>query len=306
MVVTRAVMWEAVPFTVMVAMEACTIGLTILAKTAITNGMSPFVFVVYTNAIATILLLPYSFMFHCSDRTTILDWRTSSLQAKVIGTLISIMGATMVELYRGPVILPSSVSSYFLQLKQQSFIFSSTTEHWILGGILLAVSSLSVSVWNIIQLGTVTQYPELQVMKAVSFCSFLGTVQCALVSSVLERDLSAWKLKLNMELLLIVSTGVFGGLIRASVHLWCTQSKGPFYVPMFKPFGILFATIFGLSFFTNSLHYGSVIGAIIVGIGYYAVMWAQVREDEAHEDHSAEIVDSLEKRVPLLQEEMQV
>ena len=41
----------------------------ILAKTAMTNGMSPFVFVVYTNAIASIILLfPYSFIFHCWDR----------------------------------------------------------------------------------------------------------------------------------------------------------------------------------------------------------------------------------------------
>ncbi len=64
----RDVLGEVVPFTVMVTMEGCTIGLTILAKTAMTNGMSPFVFVVYTNALASILLLPYSFIFQCRDR----------------------------------------------------------------------------------------------------------------------------------------------------------------------------------------------------------------------------------------------
>jgi hypothetical protein len=64
----RAILWDVVPFTVMVAMEGCTIGLTILAKTAITNGMSPLVFVFYTNALASILLLPFSFIFHCRDR----------------------------------------------------------------------------------------------------------------------------------------------------------------------------------------------------------------------------------------------
>ena len=64
----RDVLGEVVPFTVMVTMEGWTIGLTILAKTAMTNGMSPFVFVVYTNALASILLLPYSFIFQCRDR----------------------------------------------------------------------------------------------------------------------------------------------------------------------------------------------------------------------------------------------
>ncbi|KAE8663589.1 protein YLS7-like [Hibiscus syriacus] len=55
---------EMAPFTAMVMMEACTIALTVLAKTAITSGMSPFVFVVYTNAVGSLLLLPFSFIFH--------------------------------------------------------------------------------------------------------------------------------------------------------------------------------------------------------------------------------------------------
>ncbi|KAK4598196.1 hypothetical protein RGQ29_015605 [Quercus rubra] len=254
----RAVLLEeVVPFIAMVTMEGCTIGLTILAKTAMTNGMSPFVFVVYTNAIASIVLLfPYSFIFHCWDRSTILEWRSSSFQAKVIGSLISIMGAIMVELYKGTEMLKTSVSSpYILQFKQQLFIFSSTPEHWVLGGILLAATSLSVSTWSIIQLGTVKQYPELDVMKAVSFYSLMGTIQCTVFTLIVEKNLSAWKLKINMELLLIVLTSL-GGAVRTRVHIWYMQIKGPFYVPMFKPVGIVFATIFGISFFANSLHYG--------------------------------------------------
>ena len=73
-----------------------------------------------------------------------LEWRSSSFQAKVIGSLISIMGAIMVELYQGTEMLKTSVSSpYILQFKQQFFIFSSTPEYWVLGGILLAATSLS-------------------------------------------------------------------------------------------------------------------------------------------------------------------
>ena len=61
--------WEVLPFIVMVIMEGCTIALTIFAKTEITNGMSPFVFIVYTNALATIILFPCSFLFHRGDRS---------------------------------------------------------------------------------------------------------------------------------------------------------------------------------------------------------------------------------------------
>lgn len=50
----------------------------------------------------------------------------------------------------------------------------------------------------------------------------------------------------------------------------------------------------------------SVMRAIIIGIGYYTVMWGQIREVEEHEDHGVESADFIEKRIPLLQEEMQV
>jgi hypothetical protein len=50
----------------------------------------------------------------------------------------------------------------------------------------------------------------------------------------------------------------------------------------------------------------SVIGAIIIGMGYYAVIWGHIREEEILEGHDVESADSLEKKVPLLQEEMQV
>ena len=56
----RTVLGEAIPSTVMFIMEFCTISLTIMAKTIISRGMSPFVFVVYTNALGSILLLLYS------------------------------------------------------------------------------------------------------------------------------------------------------------------------------------------------------------------------------------------------------
>lgn len=54
------------------------------------------------------------------------------------------------------------------------------------------------------QLGTLKQYP--QVMKVVSFYSLIGTVQCMIISLAIERDLNAWKLKLDTELLLIILT----------------------------------------------------------------------------------------------------
>ncbi|KAF5746629.1 nodulin MtN21 family protein [Tripterygium wilfordii] len=362
----RGKVLEVVPFIAMVTMEGCTIGLTILAKTAITGGMSPLVFVVYTNALGSILLLPYSILFHRYSpqqsiftfpllmrifflgftgifmaqnlaflglsysspivvcvmglllpaisfilslilRTKERDWRRTSFQVKVVGTIVSIMGATVVEIYKGPYIRTASSSCLQQHNKPHLFVYLSTADHWVLGGILLAASSLCVSAWNIIQLGTVKQYPH--VMKVVSFYSLAGTIQCVVFSLFVERDPSAWKVNLNMDLLLIVTTAIFVSVIRSSIHITCSTMKGPLYVPMFKPFGIAFATFFGVTFFTNSLHYGSVMGAVITGMGYYTVMWGQLKEGEDKEEYSSSLKsseDSSDMKVPLLQEDLPV
>lgn len=51
------------------------------------------------------------------------------------------------------------------------------------------------------QVGTVKQYPEPITIAALY--TLMGTIQSAIVAFVAERNLSAWKLELNMELLLI-------------------------------------------------------------------------------------------------------
>lgn len=146
-----------------------------------------------------------------------------------MGTLISITGGTLMILYKGPFVRKTAFSSSYhhLQLIPRLFIFSSTPEYWVLGGLFLVVASLSVSVWSIIQVylkffkvmlwnkwrikinyfifnqvETVKQYPEPMMIAALY--SLMGTVQSTAVGLVAERNLSAWKLKLNMELLLIL------------------------------------------------------------------------------------------------------
>ncbi|RDX90429.1 WAT1-related protein [Mucuna pruriens] len=353
-------MCEVVAFIVMVIMEGWTIGLTIFAKTAITNGMSPFVFIVYANALATIIMFPCSFLSHQEDRKerptftfslfmrflflgfigitmtqiflflglsysspilvcamghliptfnfllslilrkTEVNLKSPGIQVQVIGMLVSIMGAVVAEFFKGPLIRPSS---HNLRHTKQLFVFSSTPEFWVLGGVLLVAAFFSLSISNFIQKETVEQYPE--PMKVLSYSSLLGTILSAIVSCIVERDINAWKLNRNKDLILIVLTAIVGGVIRPNIQLCFTRIKGPLYVSLFKPFGIAFATTFALSFFSNSLHYGSVIGTTILGMGYYTVMYGQIKgnEEETRCDDSS---DSLEKKIPLLQEKMQV
>lgn len=55
------------PFAAMVVVECLDVGLTTLSKAAMSKGMSHYVFVVYSNALATLILIPASFIIHRSS-----------------------------------------------------------------------------------------------------------------------------------------------------------------------------------------------------------------------------------------------
>ncbi|XP_057775025.1 WAT1-related protein At1g70260-like [Salvia miltiorrhiza] len=327
----------------MVVVEGCIIALTIMASTAMAKGMSPFVFVVYTNALASMILLPYSFLFHQNNRSeetwltisfllhvfflgligvTIaqnlafvglsyivacgmanqmpalsfilpiilrsrkLDWKRSGSEARLIGSLISFVGAISLTLYKGPTITNNSLAPPLL-------VFTSTHENWVVGCILFAASSFALAVWNILQAKTVKICK--QVMKIISFYTLFGTIQTAAVALYMERDPQAWKLEFNFELLIIVLTGIFSSLIRTKIQMWCTRLKGPFFVALFKPCGIAYATTFGCLLFSDTFHYGSIMGAFICGVGYYTVLWGQMKDEEMSKSEGG-------NKVPLLQQ----
>lgn len=51
---------ESIPFVGMVMVECLDVGMTTISKAAMSKGMSHFVFVVYSNALASLILLPSS------------------------------------------------------------------------------------------------------------------------------------------------------------------------------------------------------------------------------------------------------
>ncbi|KNA24454.1 hypothetical protein SOVF_015590 isoform A [Spinacia oleracea] len=57
---------EAAPYIAMLMAECCQVGLMIISKQAMNTGMTTFVFVSYSNALASLILLPFSLFFHRS------------------------------------------------------------------------------------------------------------------------------------------------------------------------------------------------------------------------------------------------
>ncbi|GFZ17488.1 nodulin MtN21 /EamA-like transporter family protein [Actinidia rufa] len=330
----------------MVMVECFGVGLTTLSKAAMTKGMSHFVFVVYSDAIATLILLPSAFLLTRTNRPPLtfsilckffllsligitvmqnfaftginyssptlasamsnlipaftfllavifrmekLDMRSSRSVVKIIGTLVSISGALIVTLYKG-----SPIVSYQIQPS-----LLATESNWVLGGLFIAIASLSVAIWNTSQAAILKGYPSEATI--VAFYCLFGTVQCAAVTLIAEwNNPSAWKLGFDIELISVIYSAVFGSAVTFSVQIWCIHEKGPVFVAMFKPLSIAIAALLGVIFLGDTLYVGSVIGAIVIVVGFYGVIWAQ-SEEEYKEIYGVDTIPSSSDKTPLLQ-----
>ncbi|KAF9666298.1 hypothetical protein SADUNF_Sadunf16G0215100 [Salix dunnii] len=220
--------------------------------------------------------------------------RTSS-QAKLLGTILSIGGAFIVTLYKGPPLIISSNSSITLH----QHLHSTKNTNWIVGGIFLTAEYILVPLWYILQTQIMKEYPaELMV---VFFYNLSVSIIGAIVALITEGTSSAWLVRPNMALASILCSGLLGSCLNNTVHTWALHLKGPVFVAMFKPLSIAIAVAMGIMFLGDTLYLGSVIGATIISIGFYTVMWGKAKEELGDDFNTASPESPSAQKVPLLQ-----
>ncbi|KAB1211741.1 hypothetical protein CJ030_MR6G023244 [Morella rubra] len=94
------------------------------------------------------LMPAFTFILAVIFRMENLSLRSSITRAKVMGTILSISGALVVVLYKGPTIIPAPSKSPSLSLH---FPLGSSKANWIIGGLLLAAEYLLASICYIVQ-----------------------------------------------------------------------------------------------------------------------------------------------------------
>ncbi|XP_023750536.1 WAT1-related protein At5g40240 [Lactuca sativa] len=225
----------------------------------------------------------FTFILAFFFRVEQLNLQSYSSQAKIVGTVLSISGAIVATLYNGPSVTILSDSSKSL--------------YWIIGGILLASQNFLLSFVLVSQAQIMIQYPvELMV---VFIFGLSGMIVAAFAGLIMVRDLDAWKLKPDKMLASIIYMGISTGFLSGLIQVWALRLKGPVYVAMFKPLSIVIAVAMGVIFLGDSLHLGSVVGGIIISLGFYAVLWGKAKEDGGVHYNEA---SSSAQTSPLLQE----
>ncbi|XP_039068212.1 WAT1-related protein At5g40240-like [Hibiscus syriacus] len=215
-------------------------------------------------------------------------------QAKIMGTIVSVCGALVVALCKGPEVFSSS------SVLHQWFLGSSES-NWRDGGLLLVVAYLLFSISCILQVRILVIYK--QELSIACFYNLFAAVIAVPVSLMAEPNMTSWRLKPTLVIVTVLYSGVFSAL-SSLVHVWGIRLKGPVYVVIFQPLSIAIAAFMSAIFLGDPLHLGSVIGAVILSMGFYAVIWAKAKEERIDEDSGLGSVGHLPNDMgPVLEEE---
>ncbi|XP_045812415.1 WAT1-related protein At3g28050-like isoform X2 [Trifolium pratense] len=222
------------------------------------------------SAIANLIPI-FTFMLAVTFRMEKLAAKSRSSNAKVIGSIISIAGAFVLTFYKGPSIMNSS------SLHQPIDFLKSVDSSWAIGGMLLTVDYFLVALNIILQVHILKEFPD--ELTLVLLYSITATIISTIVALLSVPNSSVWKIGLNLSLISIVSSGIFGKLIGNTITVWSVHLKGAVYVTSFIPFQIVISVAMSVMFLGDTLHLGSIIGATIISIGLYGVLWGKATEE---------------------------
>ncbi|KAF2296664.1 hypothetical protein GH714_001013 [Hevea brasiliensis] len=193
--------------------------------------------------------------------------------AKIVGTGITVAGAMVMTLYKGPII-------DFIMSHGGSHHGSSTSEptdqHWVIGTLMLLASCCGWASFFILQSFTLKQYPA--ELSLTALICLMGMVQGATVSLVMERDPTAWKIGFDSRLLAAAYSGVVCSGIAYYVQAIVIKQRGPVFATSFSPLCMIITAAMGTIILAEQLHLGSVIGAVLIVVGLYTVVWGKSKD----------------------------
>lgn len=195
-------------------------------------------------------------------------------QAKVMGTIVTLGGALLMTLYKGPIIdlIWSPKTSPF----GETISGESSDKHWLTGTICILIACVAWACFFILQSITIKKYPA-GLSLAFWICS-MGTILSAAVTLVAEHHSGVWAIGLDSRLIAPLYTGIIGSGITYYVQGVVMKTRGPVFVTAFNPLCMIIVAIISSILLAEKLHLGSIIGAIIIAVGLYAVVWGKGKD----------------------------
>lgn len=230
-----------------------------------------------TFASASVNVLPaITFIMATIFRLEKVDIRKLPSQAKIIGTIITVSGAMVMTIYRGPVVNIFGVHVVDHHGHAANATAATSGAHWVLGTILVLGSCLGWAGFFILQSFTLKEYPA--ELSLTAWICFMGSVEGGAISLAVVRDMKAWALGWDSRLLASVYTGIVCSGIAYYVQGVVNRERGPVFVTVFSPLCMIITAALGSIILHELIHLGSIIGAVIIVMGLYTVVWGKSKD----------------------------
>ncbi|KAG5389994.1 hypothetical protein BRARA_H01498 [Brassica rapa] len=224
------------PVMTLVLLQFTAAGVALFTKAAFMEGLSPAVFVVYRQAIATLFICPISFFF---------TWRKPSK--------------------------PSLGVRGFWWVAFTAILGVAVNQNAYFAGIDLSSSSMASATTNLVKIAV--HCPDH--MYTTSWTCFMATIASFLMALALgNTDLHSWKLDSSLKLSCCVYSGLQLAVF-FFLQAWCVSRKGPVFSALFNPLSTVIVTFFGVLCLKEKMYLGSLLGALAIILGLYIVLWGK-------------------------------
>uniref|UniRef100_A0ACD5X902 Uncharacterized protein n=1 Tax=Avena sativa TaxID=4498 RepID=A0ACD5X902_AVESA len=184
-------------------------------------------------------------------------------KAKLFGIVACVGGTMVVSLYKGKMLHHAGATA-------------AVQHNMVAGTLFLCASCLGYAFWFIIQVRLAEVFPSRY--WATTLTCLSGSLQAFAVGILIDQDTSAWRLKWDLQLLIIVYSGIFNTGVTFVLMSWAVKRRGPIYPSMFNSLAMVATVIMDSALLGTSIYLGSILGTLLVIVGLYAFLWGKGKE----------------------------
>ncbi|CAN1828918.1 Putative transferase At1g60990, chloroplastic [Linum perenne] len=175
-------------------------------------------------------------LFAVLFRLESLSLKTGVGKAKVAGTMIGVMGATVLTFYKGVGFKSLSTNIQLLKPSHgdQNVQHQITGSHSFLGLLTGLGSCISYALWLIMQSKIGKTYQCCH-YSSTALMSMMASIQSVCFCMFVEKDWSQWKLGLNVRLLAASFAGIVASGLAMIATVRIVEIRGPVFTSAFNP-----------------------------------------------------------------------
>ncbi|KAJ0978939.1 hypothetical protein J5N97_014413 [Dioscorea zingiberensis] len=218
-----------------------------------------------------------------------LDLKKAICQVKLVGTIVTVAGAMLMTLYKGPIV--EMIWTKYIHAHEANVpgAVDPTGKDWFKGSIFVIIATLAWASLFILQAEALKKWSSAH-MSLSSLICFVGTLQAIVVTFVMERKISVWSIGWDMNLLAAAYAGIVTSGVAYYVQGLVIHERGPVFASAFSPLMMIIVAIMGSFILSEKIYLGGILGAILIVAGLYSVLWGKYKENkETKERESLEL-----------------